>query len=318
MPQHAPLLIVDSANGTGLQCTMTKHVTVYENLRGVVYTPFYLAVAEREWEQLGLSVDVRLSPSTSETAIGLIEGRIDMSWGGPMRVFMHHNSDPNCSLVCFGQVVSRDPFMLVGREPNPNFQFSDLAGVRIAIASDVPTPWLTFQDDLQRVGIDPASLNRATDETMARNVERLRAGEVDVIQVFEPHASAAMLDGVGHLWHRFSTRGDCAFTTFYTTKPYRERHDDVCRLLVKGIHHALAKLYAWPIDDIVAKVADRFPETDPKILAHAIDGYRAANLWAREPSLPPTPVVRLKAALLSGGFIERDIPYDDIVQDVEL
>lgn len=295
---------------------MTKAITIYENLRGIVYTPFYLAVVDREWERLGLDVQVQRSPETSETAIGLMAGRVDVSWGGPMRVMMHHDQDPACTLVCFGQVVSRDPFILVGREPNPDFRFSDLAGKRIAIASEVPTPWLTFQDDLDRESIDPASLDRAPDKTNAENVERLRSGDVDVIQVFEPYASEAVLCGFGHIWHRFAVRGDVAFTTFYTTRKFRIENADACETLVKGISNALTSLYAMPIEEIVGKIGHYFADLESNVLAHSIDGYRAANLWARETSLPPTPVVRLKAALLSGGFIERDIPYEEIVMDV--
>ena len=295
---------------------MAQRVRVYENLRGVVYTPFYLASVDGDWRELGLDVEVIKSPATSETAIGLMAGRVDVSWGGPMRVMLHHNEDPACPLMCFGQVVSRDPFTLVGREPMPNFRFSDLAGKRIAVASDVPTPWLTFQDDLQREGIDPASLMRADDRPMAENAERLKAGDIDVMQVFEPYASQAVADGNGHIWHRFAVRGDVAFTTFYTTRTYLDENAAVCETLVKGIARALTRMYAMPIDELAAKVSPYFPDLDIKVLAAAIDGYRKAELWAREPSLPPTAIVRLKAALLSGGFLQRDMPYDDIARDI--
>lgn len=40
---------------------------------------------------------------------------MDVPWGGPTRVMMHHDADPRCPLVCFAQVVARDPFLLVGR-----------------------------------------------------------------------------------------------------------------------------------------------------------------------------------------------------------
>ncbi len=295
---------------------MAQRVRVYENLRGVVYTPFYLASVDGDWRELGLDVEVTKSPETSETAIGLMAGRVDVSWGGPMRVMMHHNEDPACPLMCFGQVVSRDPFMLVGREPMPEFRFSDLAGKRIAVASDVPTPWLTFQDDLQREGIDPASLMRADDRPMAENAERLKAGDIDVMQVFEPYASRAVADDYGHIWHRFAVRGDVAFTTFYATRSYLDENAAVCETLVKGIAQALDRMYAMPIGELAAKVSPYFPDLDIKVLAAAIDGYRQAELWAREPSLPPTAIVRLKAALMSGGFLQRDMPYDDIARDI--
>ena len=129
--------------------------------------------------------------------------------------------------------------------------------------------------------------------------------------------SQAVADGYGHILHRFAVRGDVAFTTFYTTRAFMDANTDVCQTLVKGIGQALDRMYAMPIADLAAKVSPYFPDLDVKVLAAAIDGYRAAGLWARKTSLPPTAVVRLKAALLSGGFIQRDMPYDDIARDIQ-
>ena len=66
-------------------------VRLYENLRACSYTPFYLAQVEDMFSAEGLDVSLILSPSTAETAQGLIDGRADVSFGGPMRVLMHHN-----------------------------------------------------------------------------------------------------------------------------------------------------------------------------------------------------------------------------------
>ena len=58
-------------------------------------------------------------------------------------------------IVVVAQVVAREPFVLVGRTPNPEFRFGDLVGPRIAVAVDVPTPWMTLFDDLDRAGLWP-------------------------------------------------------------------------------------------------------------------------------------------------------------------
>ncbi|GIT25688.1 MAG: hypothetical protein CM1200mP41_17320 [Gammaproteobacteria bacterium] len=120
-----------------------------------------------------------------------------------MRVMMHHDADRACPLVCFCQVVARDPFLLIGRTPNQNFQFSDLSELRIGVASEVPTPQMTFQDDLKRAGINPSSLAWGTRLTMEENVAALRRGNLDVVQIFEPYADDLITNGDGHLWHRF-------------------------------------------------------------------------------------------------------------------
>ena len=63
------------------------------------------------------------------------------------------------------------------------------------------------------------------------------------------------------------------------------------------------------------RIAPFFPDLETDALVNVIAGYRKANLWARDPALPATAIVRLKGALLSGGLISRDIPYDRIVDD---
>ena len=290
-------------------------ITLYENLRTTTYVPFYVAIADGEWERLGIDVRTETSPDTSQTAAALLDGRTNVSWGGPMRVMMHHDKDPDCPLVCFGQIVARDPFILVGATRKTAFKFSDLKGKRIAVAIEVPTPWMTFQDDLQRAGIDPASIDRAPDRTMGENVERLKAGDVDVIQVFQPFAEMAVNGGFGHIWHRFSVRGDIGFTTFYSTRAFIDDNRDVCAKLIEGAMRAVATVYEQPAAETARKIAAFFPDLDPAALARIIDGYRKSELWARTPELPVSAIVRLKAALLSGGLISRDIPYDLIVDD---
>ncbi len=292
---------------------MSRPIILYENLRTVVYVPFYLAIARDDWAAEGIEVGVETSPATSETATALLDGRADVSWGGPMRVMLHHDADRESPLVCFAQVVARDPFILVGREPNERFRFADLVGRRIVVASEVPTPWMTFQDDLARAGIDPASLNRAPDRPMAESAAALRDGLVDVVQVFEPHADRLVESGQGYIWHRFADRGDIAYTSFYTTHRFARERREVCRALVRGIARAQRALHRESPMEIARAIAEFFPDSAIEELARIVDGYRASGLWARTPALPAAAFLRLKAALVSGALITYDAPYDRVI-----
>ena len=49
-------------------------------------------------------------------------------WGGPLRVMLTHAQDPAADSVCFCDVIARDPFFVIGREPRPDFRMADLAG----------------------------------------------------------------------------------------------------------------------------------------------------------------------------------------------
>jgi NitT/TauT family transport system substrate-binding protein len=288
-------------------------LTLCENMRAVPYVPFYLALAGDYWRSEGLDIDHVVSPSTTHTATKLLDGSVDVSWGGPMRVMMHHDADPACPLVCFAQVVARDPFLLVGRGRKPRFRFGDLAGLRVAPAGDVPTPWMTFQDDLQRAGLDPAAIAGRRVRPMARNVQAFLRRTVDVVQVFEPHADRLVREGHGHVWHRFTERGDIAYTTFYATRRFTRARRDACHRLVKGMARAQAALFAATPAALADAVAPFLPKLPREALARIIGAYRTAGLWARTPDLPPAPYLRLKAALVSGGLIHTDPSYERVV-----
>jgi len=112
---------------------------LYENYRFVLYTPFYAAHAIGAYAAEGLTVELLPSPGVGLAEQALLDGTI---WAGPMRVMKHHDDNPGSPLVCFAEIVCRDPFSIVGRSPNPDFQLAHLARMRIATVSEVPTPWL--------------------------------------------------------------------------------------------------------------------------------------------------------------------------------
>src|SRR5262249_10156783 len=144
-------------------------------------------------------VELIASPAPAAAQSDLLNGTIDLSWGGPMRVMKAHESDPNSPLVCFCEVAARDPFFLVGRADRSELKLTDLARLRLATVSEVPTPWLWLQQDLRDIGMDPDGLQPITDRTMAQNLEALANGELDVVQMFEPYVSMALKSGVGRI-----------------------------------------------------------------------------------------------------------------------
>src|SRR5690606_13810600 len=131
----------------------------------------------------------------------LRSGQLHVAWGGPMRVMLDRDQHPESDTMCFREVVARDPFYLVGREPNPGFAIPQLLDLRIGTVSEVPTPWLCLQEDGRRAGLDPHVIDRIADRTMPENVELLLEGTVDAIQIFEPYVEQLAGSGRGHIWY---------------------------------------------------------------------------------------------------------------------
>jgi NitT/TauT family transport system substrate-binding protein len=292
-------------------------IVLTENFRALFYAPFYAAHAIGAYKADGLDVSLHTSPDPASTSAALRAGATDVMWGGPLRVLLTHAADPASDLVCFCDVVQRDPFFIIGRTPKPDFSLADLLGVRFASVAEVPTPWLCLQDDLRRAGVDPAALSRISGRSMADNAAALRAGTLDAVQLFQPHAEELLGSGAGHLWYAAASRGLTAYTTLVTRRAaIAARHDELLAM-VRAMRRTLRWIAATNATDIAQALEEFFPDIPRTLCAAAIARYKALDLYAADPLMPRAGFERLKAAMLSGGALSHDIPFEACV-DISL
>src|SRR4029078_11908635 len=90
-------------------------IILQESLRAIFYAPFYVALARGAFEAEGVEIKFASSPRPQDSAFLWMEGTVDVCWGGPMRVNETYQRMPGCDIVCFGEVVTRVPFLLMGR-----------------------------------------------------------------------------------------------------------------------------------------------------------------------------------------------------------
>ena len=290
-------------------------ITLQESLRAVFYAPFYLALARGAFEREGVEIQFVSAPSPGEAGHAVMSGAVDVSWGGPMRVMETYELNSTCDLVCFAEVVTRDPFILVGRAPRPSFSLADLAALRVGTVSEVPTPWLCLQHDLRQAGIDPGTINRVTDRTMAENCAALRDGTLDVVQVFEPFASQAVEADAGHVWYSAADRGPTSYTTFYTRRATLKARRAELMSMVRAIWRTQQWVAAATAGDIAQGIAGYFPTLNRQILEAACARYKALGIWGRDPILPSAGYERLRQSLVSGMFAQTGTPFEVAVDN---
>jgi NitT/TauT family transport system substrate-binding protein len=217
--------------------------------------------------------------------------------------------------VCFCDVVARDPFLVIGREPRASFRPADLTGVVLGSVSEVPTPWLCLQDDIRRDGADPAAVRRVTDGTMAQNAAALRAGTLDAVQLFQPYAEELLASEAGHLWYAAADRGLTAYTTLVTRRSVLDTKRDELLAMVRAMHKTLRWIRETPGTQIYPLMAGYFPDVPPSVFAAAIDRYRALELYGPDPVTRRQGFDRLSAAMRSGGALKRDVPFEECVDN---
>lgn len=290
------------------------HIKLAENFRAVFYAPFYATHALGFYASEGVAVDLVDSPAPGAAIAGLLDRSIDLAWGGPMRVMKARDLDPASPLVCFCEVVARDPFVLIGRVDRSSFRLGHLATLRVATVSEVPTPWLCLQHDLREQGVDPKQIDRVADGTMADHLDALRRGEIDVAQLFEPYASLALQSGAGDILYAASARGPTTYTTFLTTRDSVFKNRMAFAAMIRATRRTLAWVAEHSAEELAEAVAAFYPDVPREVLASSLHRYRDADLWARTPDVSRQGFGRLAESLKSGGFISRLHSYEDCVE----
>jgi len=290
-------------------------IRLQESLRAIFYAPFYATLARNAFAAEGVEVHFVSAPTPGDAARTIMDGAADVCWGGPMRVMQTYEQIPGCDLICFGEAVTRDPFLLIGRTPRPAFTLADLAALRLATVAEVPTPWMCLQQDLRDAGIDPAQVNRIADHRINENVAALRRGELDVVQVLEPFAASLEADGAGHVWYAAATRGATSYTTFYARRAtLATRHGELTGM-VRALYRTQRWLAGASAEAIADAIARYFHDVPRPILVASCARYQALGIWGHDPHLPRDGYERLRTSLVSGGFVPEGMPYDIAVDN---
>src|SRR5262245_57022108 len=254
-----------------------------ENFRAVFYAPFYAAQSLGFYAGEGVGVELVTSSNPGDGVLALLNDTIDITWGGPMRVMKAHDLQPSSPLVCFCEVVARDPFYLVGRRHRPEFQLRDLASLRFAAVSEVPTPWMCLQHDLREQGVDPSRLERALGRPMGDNFAALCKGALDVAQLFEPYPSMALQSGAGRILYAAAARGPTTYTAFIATRAAIERHRAAFAAMTRAMRHMQDWLRGHDAEKLAEIAAPFFPDVAPEILVSSLRRYAEAGIWSGTP-----------------------------------
>jgi NitT/TauT family transport system substrate-binding protein len=289
------------------------NLVLIENFRAVFYAPFYAACSLGAYKAEGLDVQVRIAAEPGRALKAISAGEGEVSWGGPLRVMAALDRDPESGYAAFCSVVGRDPFFLVGRTPNPSFKLEQLPKWTFGAVTEVPTPWICLQHDLRLAGISPAAVKLAPSRIMPANAAALRAGQVDVIQLFQPYAQALVEEGAGHVWHAAANRGPTAYTTFNTTRTFLRRHPDAALRLTRALYRTLKWIAVHDGRALAKAITHYFPDIPIERLAACCDTYRSLGLWNRTPVLQREGLEWLRDAMLAAGAIKTHFAYEDVV-----
>ena len=156
---------------------------------------------------------------------------------------------------------------------------------------------MCLQQDLRDQGMDPDKLSRHLRPHDDRaTMRRCKAGDIDVMQAFEPFVSMAEKDGAGDILYAASTRGPTAYTAFIATRDACAKHRDEFAAMTRAIAKMLAVALRQPRRRTRRGGGVVLPATCRRTSWPArCAAIKDAGLWSRETRMIPQGFARLGA-----------------------
>ena len=287
---------------------------IIQRFHHLFYTPQLVIMHLDALEQEGLRVELTTAASAAEVNDKLLRDEADLGLGGPIRTLElaeHHNPG---KLISFIEVNSRNGFFLLAREPQPQFQWTDLVGRCLILFAEAPTPWLCLQHVLRRHGVDPKAIHVRQDLLTADAVAAFLRGDADYLEQSQPVTETLITSGQASLVAaEGEVTGALPFSAYLTTPAFAASHAELLHRFTRAFYRAQQWLAQHSAEDLSALIAPSFPDIEPALRTRILARYLRQQTWARDPLLRQEGFEHLQDILLGAGFTTRRYPYSEHV-----
>jgi len=295
-------------------------IRIAEVTRSLFYAPLYVAVNEGIFQRHGIEVDIILTPGADRVMAALISGDVQVGLMGPEASVYVYNQGRADYAINFAQLTQKDGSFLVGRNADPNWNFSNLTDAEIIGGRRGGMPLMTLEYVLRNQGVDfrrddsNARVNVRTDIDFAAMAGAFTRGIGDYVALFEPVATRMENEGIGHI---VASIGDYAgylpYTAFSTTKSFLDNNEDLLIRFTKALYEAQTWVYAHSDEEVAQSLASWFRDTSLNDIVRVIARYRNIEAWALTPIMTEEGLDKLLDIMKLAGEITTRVPFTTIV-----
>ena len=287
---------------------------IIQRFHHLFYTPQFVVMHLGVLEQEGLRIELTTAKTAAELNDKLLNGTADLGLGGPIRTLEMAEHDNPRRLISFIEVNSRNGFFLLAREPQPQFQWTDLVGRRLILFAEAPTPWLCLQHVLRRHNVDPKTIHVRQDLVTADAVAAFLRGDADYLEQSQPATETLLSSGQASLVAaEGEATGALPFSAYLTTPAFMTSHADVLRRFTRAVYRAQQWLAQHSAEELSTLIAPSFPDIEPALRTRILARYLRQQTWAHDPLLRQAGFEHLQDILLGAGFTTQRYAYSEHV-----
>lgn len=288
-----------------------KVVRINEVTRSVFYAPMYLADALGYFEDEGFKIELTTGGGADATMAAVLSGGADIGFCGPEAAIYVEIGGSEDQPMVFGQLTKRDGSFLMGRYPEPNFDWKNLEGKEILAGRPGGVPFMTFEYVMKEHGVN-AILN--SDVAFNMMTSAFLGGKANYCTVFEPTASEIQANGNGYIVASVGeASGEIPYTCFIAKQSYMDSHGDKIEGLLRSVTKAIKYLNETDTDTVANLLTGYFADTSAESIKTSLESYKKIDAWVTNMAMKQESFNRLQDVIDLAGELERRVDFDAVV-----
>lgn len=290
-------------------------VTLNEVAHSIFYAPQYAAIELGYFKDQGIDLSLVNGAGADKVMTALVSGDADIGFMGSEASIYTYANGASDYAVNFAQLTQRAGNFLVGRQPDPAFQWSKLKGTKVLGGRAGGMPQMVFEYILKKHGIDPK-----TDLTIDQSISfgltaaAFTSSDASYTVEFEPFATGLETEGSGYVVASLGTdSGYVPYTAYCAKQSYMEKNPQIIQKFTNAIQEGLDYVNSHTAKEIARTIKPQFPETDLDKLTMIVERYQKQDTWKGDTIFQKDSFDLLQNILEEAGELEERVPYEDLV-----
>ena len=288
-----------------------KTIRINEVTHSIFYAPLYLADALGYFKDEGYDIELTNGGGADATMAAVLSGGADVGFCGPEAAIYVSIGGSTDQPMVFGQLTKRDGSFLVGRTPEPDFDWKNLEGKELLAGRPGGVPLMTFSYVLNKHGVNATY---KTDVDFSLMTSAFIGGAADYVTAFEPVASQLQANGQGYIVASVGEEsGEIPYTCFMAKQSYIDKNGDKIEGLLRAVTKAIKYLDVANLDEAAELLTKYFADTSAESIKTSLKNYISIDAWVKNMAMEEQAFTRLQDVIELSGELERRVKFGDVV-----
>lgn len=301
--------------GCGKQESGNASVTLNEVAHSIFYAPQYVAIEEGYFEDEGIELTLVNGGGADKVMTAMVSGEADIGFMGSEASIYTYAGGEEDYAVNFAQLTQRAGNFLVGREPEADFEWSDLAGKKVLGGRAGGMPQMVFEYILKKHGIDPKNdLEIDQSINFGLTAAAFTSDDSDYTVEFEPFATGLEMEGNGYVVASLGEEsGYVPYTAYCAKKSYMEENPEIIQKFTNAIQKGMDYVNSHSAEEIAEVIHPQFKETPIENVVKIVERYQSQDTWKQDLVFEKESFDLLQNILEEAGELPARVPYEDLV-----